>query len=69
MNDKANLTSHLKFLTDKTRVDLKELRGIVHDSNVGKEAIRVKLHLYTTTILKALICNLHVWEGTTPIEM
>ena len=69
MNEKANLTSHLKFLTDKTRVGLKELKSIGHESNVGKEAIRVKLHLYTTTVLKALTYNLHVWEGTTPKEM
>ena len=54
MNEKANLTSHLKFLTDKTRVGLKELKSIGHESNVGKEAIRVKLHLYTTTVFKVL---------------
>ena len=64
MDVKANHTSHLKFVTDKTRLCVKELKSIGHESNVEKEVIRVQLHLYTTTIiiLKAMIYNLQVWE-------
>ena len=62
VNNKGNLSTHLEFLRGKIRDSMKVLLNTGHESKVGKEALRVKLTLYSSTIVPAVLNNLETWE-------
>ena len=68
VNKKGNLASHFEFLKGKIKDSMSVLMNTGHESNVGKEALRVKLHLYSSTIVPAILNNLETWEGITCSE-
>ena len=68
INQNGNLSSHIQCIKQKVKSSLTELMNTGHESKVGMEAIRVKLKLYSSTTIHAMVYRLEVWEGTTPKE-
>ena len=69
INEKGNLSKHLQFLKEKVDSGVKELLNTAHESQVGSEAIRVRLKLYESTLRQSLTHSLEVWEGITDKEI
>ena len=69
VNEKGNLSRHLTFIREKMQSGVREMLSMTHESQVGSEAIRVRLKLYESTILQSISHRLEVWEGLTEREI
>ena len=62
INKLGNLKDHLLELNRKCEVINREIHAIGAKHQVEKEEIRVKLKLYETCLMQALLYGLEAWE-------
>ena len=60
LNKEGNLKEHLKATESKVSRIIKEINGISSKQNVGKEEIRVKIKLFETCIIPAILYGFEV---------
>ena len=61
INKLGNLKDHILELNRKCKVINREINAIGAKQQVGKEDIRVKLKLYETCLMPALLYRLEAW--------
>ena len=69
INKSRNLKDHILELNRKCEVINREISAIGAKHQVGKEEIRVKLKLYETYLMPALLYGLEAWEKIDKDEM
>ena len=69
INKSWNLKDHILELNKKFEVINREISSVGAKHQVGKEEIRVKLKLYDTCLMPALLYGLEAWGGIDENEM
>ena len=68
-NKLGNLKDHILELNRKCEVINREINAVRAKQQVGKEEIRVKLKLYETCLMPALLYGLEAWGKIDKNEM
>ena len=69
INKKGNLEEHIKAIVKKCETISMEIDAIGPKNQVGKEEIRVKLKLFDTFLMTALIYGMGAWANIRSMEM
>ena len=69
IHSEENLNYHIRQLETKTNNISKEIKAIGSKSHVGSEEMKVKIKLFKTCLMPAIIFGLEVWWRITATEM
>ena len=69
INSEGNLKDHIQQIETKTNNISKEIKAIESKSQVGSKEMKVKIKLFETCLMSAIIHGLEVWRRITATEM
>ena len=69
INEEGNLEEHIKVIARKCETISMEIGAIAAKNQVGKEEMRVKLKLFDTCLMTALIYGMEAWGNIRLVEM
>ena len=65
----GQLTEHIKELNSRCDIINREISAIGAKTQVGKEEVRVKLKLFETCLMPALLCEMEAWKKFSKAEI
>ena len=69
LNKEGNLKEHIKETESKASRIIREINGISSKQNVGQEEIRVKIKLFETCLILAILYGFKAWGKILKSEM
>ena len=69
INSEGNLKDHIRLVETKTNNISKEIKAIGSKSQAGSEEMKMKIKLFETCFMPAIIHGLEVWGRITATEM
>ena len=69
LNKESNLKEHIKETGNKASRIIREMNGISSKQNVGQEEIRLKIKLFETCLVPAMLYGFEVWGKISKSEM
>ena len=69
LNKEGNLKEHIKETENKASRIIREINGISSKQNVGQEEIRVKIKLFETCLVPAILYGFEAWGKISKSEM
>ena len=69
LNKEGNLKEHIKETESKASRIIREINGISSKQNVGQEDVRVKIKLFETCLIPAILYGFEVWGKILKSEM
>ena len=69
LNKEGNLKEHIKETEKKANTTIREINMISSKQNVGQEEIRVKIKLFETCLIPAILYEFEAWGKISKIEM
>ena len=69
LNKEGNLKEHIKETEKKASRIIREINGISSKQNVGQEEIRVKIKLFETCLVPAILYWFEAWGKISKSEM
>ena len=69
LNKESNLKEHIKETGNKASRIIREMNGISSKQNVGQEEIRLKIKLFETCFVPAMLYGFEVWGKISKSEM
>ena len=69
LNKEGNLKEHIKETAKKASTTIREINMISSKQNVGQEEISVKIKLFETCLIPAILYEFEAWGKISKIEM